>query len=310
MSRKIMVKEIIERFELNLLNDGNVNRFITFPGFARVGIELASQFTIHKKLRTAVLWSSNEGSYLKTMSKEQLEKAMEFVCKLEPPVIFLTKGFNATSLIMPYITKYNITLAKTELNSYEVFIEIGSYISKKLAHVKTIHGTLIVVYGVGVLLIGESGIGKSEIALELLKKGHLFVADDAVDVSLFGKTLMGEANKFSDSFIEVRGLGILNVGKMFGLERVAKESSIDVIIELKAIDSHIDKFERIGDKVCNTLLNGTKVSKYVLPITPGRKVSDLVETAIVDFKLKEKGYNSGKEFIKHCRKLNVGGKGE
>jgi HPr kinase/phosphorylase len=157
---------------------------------------------------------------------------------------------------------------------------------------------LINVYGVGVLLEGKSGVGKSEVAMELVKKGHIFVADDAVDVTNLADRLFGKPNAVANNFIEVRGLGILNIARMFGIEKTADSSNIDIIVELIR-DDNLNKtdFERIGNKSYTKVVEKVKVSYYRLPITSGRKMSDLIETAVVDWKLKQHGYNSGDDYL-------------
>ncbi|MDE7433999.1 MAG: hypothetical protein K2M43_02640 [Mycoplasmoidaceae bacterium] len=175
----------------------------------------------------------------------------------------------------------------------------------QLANYTLIHGTLINVYGIGVLIQGESGVGKSEVAMELVKKGHLFVADDAVDVTSIGGKLHAKPNDISSSFIEVRGIGILNVPKMFGVEKVERSSDIDLVIELKKVEGTISRqgFDRVGNQIKYKKLVGEKVPYYSLPVTPGRKMSELVEAAVIDFKLKLDGYSSAQEYQKNYRKV-------
>jgi HPr kinase/phosphorylase len=157
-----------------------------------------------------------------------------------------------------------------------------------------------------VLLTGKSGIGKSEVAMELIKKGHIFVADDAIDVANIAGRILGKPNAIANNFIEVRGLGILNIPKMFGVEKTQTSSNIDVVIELvRDDDVNSQIFERIGNENRYQYIEKAKVSYYKLPISPGRKMSDLIESAVVDFKLKQRGYNSGEDFITNYNKLNV-----
>jgi HPr kinase/phosphorylase len=173
-----------------------------------------------------------------------------------------------------------------------------------MAEYRTIHGTLINVYGVGVLLQGESGVGKSEIALELVRKGHLFVADDAVDVANLADRLLGKPNAIANKFIEVRGLGILNIPRMLGIEKTQDTSNIDVIIELVVDDKKVLQFERLGAELKSKQLEKVLIPHYKLPITPGRKMSDLIETAVIDLKLKQHGYSSAKNYMENYKKVN------
>jgi HPr kinase/phosphorylase len=173
-----------------------------------------------------------------------------------------------------------------------------------MAVFKTVHGTLISVYGVGVLLQGESGVGKSEVALELVRKGHLFIADDAVDVVNLADRLLGKPNAIANKFIEVRGLGILNIPHMLGIEKTQDFSNIDVIVELIVDDKKILQFERVGSTLKTKELEKVKIPYYRLPVTPGRKMSDLIETAVIDLKLKQHGYSSADDYITNYKKVN------
>jgi HPr kinase/phosphorylase len=169
---------------------------------------------------------------------------------------------------------------------------------------KTIHGTLVSIYGVGVLLQGKSGVGKSESALELVKRGHIFVADDAVDVAKITDRLYGKANSLAQNFIEVRGLGVLNIARMFGVEKTKDSTNIDVIIDIIADDNSKMQFERLGKNLQYKMIEKVKVPYYRLPSTVGRKISDLIETTVIDLKLKLLGYNSAQEYINRYRKVN------
>jgi len=160
------------------------------------------------------------------------------------------------------------------------------------------------IYGDGVLIIGESGTGKSEIAMELLKSGHLFVADDAVMVYNFGQSLYGHASDVARHFIEVRGLGILNVCRMFGRQKTLRETKINVVCEIvNPIDKDgkntLNKFERIGQKQSYEIIRGVKIPKYYIPLTVGRSAATLIESAVSDYKLKLSGYNSANEYMKN-----------
>jgi len=173
-----------------------------------------------------------------------------------------------------------------------------------LAEYTTIHGTFINIFGTGVLIQGESGVGKSETALELIKRGHIFIADDAVDITNLAGRLFGKANIIAGNFIEVRGVGILNVSRMYGIEKTAPSSNIDVVIELAKITDMTEdqNFERIGTKNKTKNIMGTKIPYYRLPITPGRNMADLIETVVIDLKLKNDGYNSAQEYIDNYEK--------
>jgi HPr kinase/phosphorylase len=153
-------------------------------------------------------------------------------------------------------------------------------------------------------LQGKSGVGKSEAALELVRRGHIFVADDAVDVSKVADRLYGRANLIAQSFIEVRGLGVLNIARMFGIEKTKDSTDIGVIIEIVRDEDNKVEFERIGRNLKYKLVEKVKVPYYCLPLTAGRKTSDLIEATVIDVKLKQHGYNSAQDYINRFRKIN------
>jgi HPr kinase/phosphorylase len=181
---------------------------------------------------------------------------------------------------------------------------VAAWINEQMAEYKMIHGTLVSVYGMGVLLQGESGVGKSELALELVRKGHIFVADDAVDVTNLADRLYGKPNAVANKFIEVRGLGILNIPKMLGIEKTQDSTNIDLIIEIINDANRQIEFDRLGNKQQYKMIENVKVPYYRLPVTPGRKMSDLVETAVIDLKLKQQGYSSAEDYIRNFKKFS------
>ena len=304
--KSITVQSLIDQFDFEVLYKGNVRNKISIPSLNRTGIELASQL-IFNKLLTTVLWSTNESRFLDSLNLSEVKKRFKFVLSLNPPVIIVTKHFSYTQELLSIAKDFSTVIIRSSMSSSELYLTVASWINEKLAKYTMVHGTLISVFGLGVLIQGESGVGKSEVAMELIKKGHLFVADDAVDVTNIGGKLHGKTNAVSSSFIEVRGIGILNVAKMFGVEKVEKSASIDLVVEMKKVDSNVtlqrQDFERVGKQTKYKTINGVNVPLYVLPITPGRKMSDLVETAVTDYKLKQEGYSSANEYIQNYRKV-------
>lgn len=305
LTKSITVQSLIRQFDFEIIYRGNVRNKIQIPSLNRTGIELSSK-KVFNKILTTVLWSTNESLFLSTLKsdKERMDR-LEFILTLCPPVIIVTRHFAYTNLLLKVAKKYSTVILSSKLTSAELYLSVAQWINTQLANYTLIHGTLINVYGIGVLIQGESGVGKSEVAMELVKKGHLFVADDAVDVTSIGGKLHAKPNDISSSFIEVRGIGILNVPKMFGVEKVERSSDIDLVIELKKVEGTISRqgFDRVGNQIKYKKLVGEKVPYYSLPVTPGRKMSELVEAAVIDFKLKLDGYSSAQEYQKNYRKV-------
>jgi HPr kinase/phosphorylase len=192
--------------------------------------------------------------------------------------------------------KHNITILRCKAATSEVISAVIAYMSAALAPRITRHGVLMEVYGEGILLIGESGIGKSEAAVELLKRGHRLIADDAVEIRrVSGNTLMGSAPELIRNYIELRGIGIVNVAKLFGMGAVKPENNIDMIVNIVPWKTS-EVFDRLGleDQYMDIL--GVRVPMYTIPITPGRNLAVILEVAAMNNRQRQMGYNSAKEF--------------
>lgn len=303
-SKGLLVRDLIANFKFDVIYKGSSKNRIMIPSLNRTGIELASKHFVFREIISAVLWSGNESKFLFQLSKKARRDAMENVFHRNPPVIIITEAFQHKDLLLSVCKKYKTTILYSSLPSSQLYVTVAAWIIEKMAQYTTYHGTLINVFGIGVLLKGESGVGKSEIALEMVRKGHIFIADDAVDVAKIADHLIGRPNAIANNFIEVRGLGILNIPKMLGIEKIQSSSNIDIVIELVLDDKKQIEFERLGSKTKLIELNKAMVPYYCLPITPGRKMADLIETAVIDMKLKQKGYSSADDYIKNFYKLN------
>ncbi|MDR1235310.1 MAG: HPr(Ser) kinase/phosphatase [Mycoplasmataceae bacterium] len=302
--KSISIKSLINKFNFEVLYKGSSRNKITIPSLNRTGIELASKHNVFENLISAVLWSGNESKFLTQFNKKKILDAMKNVLALKPPVIIVTKAFKHIDLLKKLAKHYSTTILFSSMPSAQLYVTVAAWINEQMAEFRTVHGTLISVYGVGVLLQGESGVGKSEVALELVRKGHLFIADDAVDVANLADRLYGKPNAIANKFIEVRGLGILNIPRMLGIEKTQDSSNIDVIIELIVDDKKELQFERLGANLKTKVLEKVVIPYYKLPITPGRKMSDLIETAVIDLKLKQHGYNSADDYMSNYKKVN------
>ncbi|MDR0825990.1 MAG: HPr(Ser) kinase/phosphatase [Mycoplasmataceae bacterium] len=295
----------MDKFNFDVLYKGSNRNKILIPSLNRTGVELASKNVVYENIISAVLWSGNESKFLGQLrSKKAVLSAMSNVLKLTPPVIIITNAFKQKDLLMKLAHKFSTTILFSTMPSAQLYVTVAAWINEQMAEYTTVHGTLISVYGVGVLIQGESGIGKSEVALELVRKGHLFIADDAVDVAVLADRLYGKPNAVANKFIEVRGLGILNIPKMLGIEKTQDSSIIDVVIELVLDDKKTMNFERLGTKLQHVTISKVKIPYYKLPISPGRKMSDLIETSVIDLKLKQHGYSSAEDYISNFNKVN------
>ena len=204
-------------------------------------------------------------------------------------------------MLLEMAEKANIPVFQTEKKTSEFTAEIIRWLNVELAPCISIHGVLVDVYGVGVLIMGESGIGKSEAALELIKRGHRLVSDDVVEIRrVSDETLVGSAPDITRHFIELRGIGIIDVKTLFGVESVKDTQSVDLVIKLEEWDRD-KEYDRLGLHEEYTEYLGNKIVCHSLPIRPGRNLAIIVESAAVNHRQKKMGYNAAEELYKRVQ---------
>lgn len=297
--KKPQAKEIIEKFKLEvILNGESAENEIEYVTISRGGLELSGVF-VYKKIMSIVYLGQKESIFLDSLNDEKAKEAINNIFKMKPPLLLLGVNFKRIDLIKEIGSNYkDVPIAKTNFNFIEVNFTISNYLIEEMISYNNHHGSLIEVYGIGVLLIGEPGVGKSEITIELVRKGHIFVGDDAIDIARIGNKLKARASLSTKGFIEVRGLGILNFEKTFGYHKSVDSTEIKVIIELiEHKESNNTSYERIGKKNYK-LIEGVEVAYYKIPLHPGRRTSEIIESAITDFKLKKLGYDSQADLLK------------
>ena len=181
-------------------------------------------------------------------------------------------------------------------------LDMVNYLTDELAPQTSIHGTLLDIFSTGVVITGESGIGKSETALELVKKGHHLVSDDRVDISFVRNKLIGRAPELLHNMIEVRGIGIIDCSKMFGINAIADQMPIDLVFKLVRMNS-LEDLERLGTTATSFDILGQKVTMITIPVSGARSICDIIEVAVTNFKLKKTGYDSTYEFEERLNEL-------
>ena len=298
---KIAVRTVLGKFPNKVLYLGDIkNNYISSPSVNRAGLQLASgpnkSFT---KINSLILWGVNENNYLASLSTDSERiKHISNVLKLYPPLIILCNGFTYFSLIEKISRKYKTTIVTSQLHSHQLYLSISGWLNLNLAEYVMLHGTVIYMSGIGILIRGESGVGKSEVALQLIKHGALFIADDAVEIANIGFRLFARPTKISKTFLEVRWIGLINIARMFGISTIKKSTHIDIIIDLVNTQNLSRQyFERIGNIQKYETLLGVNVPHYNIPVTYGRDISNMIEIVINDYKLKSEGYNSAEEYI-------------
>ena len=273
---------------------------ITVPDINRPALQLTGYFEHFASERVQII-GYVEFTYLKHMDREERIRCFEtFISKKIPCVIFTTMT-EPDEDMLGLARKHNVPVLCTERTTSNFMAEIIRWLTVQLAPCISIHGVLVDVYGEGVLIMGESGIGKSEAALELIKRGHRLVSDDVVEISkVSDETLVGRAPDITRHFIELRGIGIIDVKTLFGVEHVKNTQSIDLVIKLEEWNRE-KEYDRLGLKEEYTEILGNKVVCHSLPIRPGRNLAIIVEAAAVNHRQKKMGYNAAEELYKRVQ---------
>ena len=238
-----------------------------------------------------------EMSYLGELDEATQRERLELFFGLTPPVAILTRNIDAPPIMMELAAKYQVPLLRTAEPTSGIMATLISYLSTELAERITRHGVMVEVYGEGILILGDSGVGKSEAAVELIKRGHRLIADDAVEIrKVSSKTLVGTAPDNIRHFIELRGIGIVNARNIFGIGSVKLTEKIDMVIQLEQWDS-TKAYDRLGIEDEYISILGIKVPTTTVPVKPGRNLAIIIEIAAMNNRQKKLGYNAAKELM-------------
>lgn len=296
MAKRVKVAEMVEQFHLEVLaGEQGLKRPITVDDLHRPGLEMAGYFEYHPKERVQLL-GKTELAFFETLTPEEKRDRMYHFCSEEMPCIIVSRGLDVPEEIIDVCQEEDVPLLRTQLATTILSSRITSFLEKKLAPTTTIHGVLVDVYGVGMLITGGSGIGKSETALELVKRGHRLVADDAVEIrQTSDNQLHGSAPELIRHLLEIRGIGIINVMTLFGAGAIRNNKRISVVIRLENWQQD-KQYDRLGLDEETTRIIETDVPLVTVPVRPGRNLAVIIEVAAMNFRLKRMGYNAALQF--------------
>lgn len=295
----VPLTQLIEEFSLETLYapDNIDSVMITHADVIRPGLPLAGFFEYFDPQRIQII-GRVESIYLSKLSpNERVKRVGDFLAK-NPVCIIITRNIDPFPEITELAKEYHIPVLRTKMHTSSFISSIISSLNVHLAPRITRHGVLVEVYGEGVLILGDSGIGKSETAIELIKRGHRLIADDAVEISRVSeKTLVGRAPKIIRYYMELRGIGIIDVRRIFGMGAVKETEKIELVIEL---ENWIEgkNYDRMGLENEYTEILGIKVPSITVPVASGRNIAAIIEIAAMNFRLKKIGYNTAEEFNK------------
>ena len=293
----VSLYRVIEKMKLeNMTPEINVKKImVTQPDINRPALQMAGYFEHFDAARLQVI-GFVEYSYMGGLSEERKREVYDRLLGYEkiPGVVFC-RELQPDPVFLEYANKHKIPVLVTKKATSAFMAEIIRWLNVKLAPCITVHGVLVDVYGEGVLITGESGIGKSEAALELIKRGHRLVTDDVVELrKVSDDTLIGSAPDITKHFIELRGIGIVDVKALFGASSVKETQNIDLVIRLEDWDKDKD-YDRLGLEENYTEYLGNKVVCHNIPIRPGRNLAIICESAAVNHRQKKMGYNAAQE---------------
>ena len=304
MEHGIRLSELVEKMNLKNLTPEveTAEKEVNVPDVNRPALQLAGFFDHFDSNRVQII-GNVEYRYVHTLSEKQRDEIYDKLLQHPIPCIVFCRNMEPDDNFLEKAVKYGVPVYKTAKQTSDFTAEIIRWMNVKLAPCISIHGVLVDVYGVGVLIMGESGIGKSEAALELIKRGHRLVTDDVVEIrKVSDETLVGSAPDITKHFIELRGIGIVDVRSMFGVQSVRETQNIDLVITLE--DWSRDKeYDRLGLEEEYTEFLGNKVVCHRIPIRPGRNLAIITESAAVNHRQKKMGYNAAQELYKRVQEI-------
>ena len=300
--QSVSLSKIIEKMGLkNLTPDIDVSQIkVEQTDINRPALQLTGFFEHFPTDRVQVI-GHVESTYLTTLDEGRKKYIYDQIFGANIPCMIFCRGIQPDEYILEAGNKYGVPVLVTNMTTSSFMAEIIRWLNVELAPCISIHGVLVDVYGEGVLIMGESGIGKSEAALELIKRGHRLVTDDVVEIrKVSDETLIGTAPDITRHFIELRGIGIIDVKTLFGVESVKETQGIDMVIKLE--DWNKDKeYDRLGLEEQYTEFLGNKVVCHSIPIRPGRNLAFIVESAAVKHRQKKMGYNAAQELYRRVQ---------
>lgn len=298
----IKLESIIEKMKLeNLTPELDISKIkITQPDINRPALQLAGYFEHFEATRLQVV-GFVEYSYMEGLPKERQKEIYTKFISSEIPAIVFCRELKPDALFLEIAVANKVPILMTNKSTSAFMAEIIRWLNVKLAPCISVHGVLVDVYGEGVLITGESGIGKSEAALELIKRGHRLVTDDAVEIrKVSDDTLVGSAPDITKHFIELRGIGIVDVKTLFGVSSVKDTQTIDLVIRLEDWDKE-KEYDRLGLEEEYTEYLGNKVVCHNIPIRPGRNLAIICESAAINHRQKKMGYNAAQELYRRVQ---------
>ena len=296
---QVKLSKVIDEFKLETiyLPDLPENIFVTCTRVNRPGLQMVGFYDHYEQARLQII-GKVEYFYLQTLSEKERAARLEDFFKSRPVGVIYSTAIMIDEQTVELAAKYRVPLMRTSKSTSDFMAALIAFLNVELGPRITRHGVLVEVYGEGILLLGDSGVGKSETAIELLKRGHRLIADDAVEIrKVSATTLVGRAPEIIKHYVELRGIGIVDVRRLFGMGSVKETEKIDLVINLEPWQDG-KMYDRLGLDESTTEILGIDVPSIVLPVCPGRNLSVVIEVAAMNNRQKRMGYNTAAEFNK------------
>ena len=295
----VKLSKVIEAFDLEAfyLPDLPENILITCTRINRPGLQMVGFYDHYEQQRLQII-GKVENLFLSGLDDKERTLRLDDFYKSTPAGVIYTTSLPISDEVVSFAEKYRVPLLRTAKSSSDFMAALIAFLNVELGPRITRHGVLVEVYGEGVLLLGDSGVGKSETAIELIKRGHRLIADDAVEIKrVSANTLVGKAPEIIRHYVELRGIGIVDVRRLFGMGSVKEMENIDLVINLEPWENG-KMYERLGLEEKTTEILGINVPSIELPVCPGRNLSVVIEVAAMNNRQKRMGFNTAQEFNK------------
>jgi HPr kinase/phosphorylase len=293
---KVRTKDILEKFGLELISgEEGINRPISTSDISRPGIEVSGYFDFYPAERIQLI-GKTELTFTERLNSNEREYRFERLCTDITPAIIISRGLEVPEELIEVSEREAVPVLRTKLKTTRFSGLLTNYLESKLAPSTAVHGVLVDVYGIGVLITGKSGVGKSETALELVKRGHRLVADDCVEIRQVDEgTLIGTSPELIEHLLEIRGLGIINVMTLFGAGAVRPHKRISIVMDLELWDQE-KQYDRLGLDEEKVKIIDVELTKLTIPVRPGRNLAVIIEVAAMNYRLKRMGVNAAEQF--------------
>ena len=299
----VTVQELVDKVRLKVLQGENyLGRTITTSDISRPALEFAGYFKHYPAMRIQLL-GITEISFSKDLTHDQMTEYMTRMCTPQTPCFVISTNLPIPEELKKAAEDSQIPILGTHLTSSQILSNMTSYLLGRLAPRKSMHGVLVDISGVGVLITGDSGVGKSETALELVRRGHRLVADDRVEVyARDEQTLIGTAPAILQHLMEIRGIGIIDVSTLYGTGAIMPEDNINLIVHLETWTPDT-KFDRLGDRGDTQTVQGVIIPKVSVPVKTGRNLAIIIESAAMNYRAETMGYDATKTFDENLNRL-------